>query len=164
MRCTPEKRSSVVCPKLSASSIATGRPSRKPMRIFSNEESCERGLATIHCTPSRSPSLLTWKSRSKSLEPNRIEAGDAGAALAQCDRLGRRIDLVLTELMMPEMSGVELVRALTAREPRLKILYMSGYRDALARAAPEGTPETLLLKPFTPDVLLSRVREVLDRG
>jgi len=41
-------------------------------------------------------------------------------------------------------------------------LYMSGYRDAFVRAAPAGTNETLLLKPFTPEVLLSRVREVLD--
>jgi CheY-like chemotaxis protein len=91
-----------------------------------------------------------------------IEAGDAGAALAECEKRGRRIDLVLTEVVMPEMNGLELGRALVAREPRLKILYMSGYRDALARAAPDGTNETLLVKPFTPEVLLSRVREVLD--
>jgi PAS domain S-box-containing protein len=93
-----------------------------------------------------------------------VEAGDAGAALAECDRHGRRIDLVLTEVVMPEMSGLELGRVLAAREPRLKILYMSGYRDALERAAPEGTSQALLLKPFTPEVLLSRVRDVLDGG
>ena len=93
-----------------------------------------------------------------------VEAGDAGAALAECEKLDRRIDLVLTEVVMPEMNGQELGRALAAREPRLKILYMSGYRDALARTAPDGTNETLLLKPFTPEVLLSRVRELLDGG
>jgi two-component system, cell cycle sensor histidine kinase and response regulator CckA len=93
-----------------------------------------------------------------------VEAGDAGAALAECVKGGRRIDLVLTEVVMPEISGLELGRALAAREPRLKILYMSGYRDALARAAPAGATETLLLKPFTPEVLLSRVREELDTG
>ena len=91
-----------------------------------------------------------------------VEAGGAGAALAECDRHGGRIDLVLTEVVMPDMSGLELGRALAAREPRPKILYMSGYRDALAHAAPEATSETLLLKPFTPEVLLSRVREMLD--
>jgi two-component system, cell cycle sensor histidine kinase and response regulator CckA len=91
-----------------------------------------------------------------------VEAGDAGAALAECDKRGRQIDLVLTEVVMPQMSGLELGRELAAREPRLKILYMSGYRDALARAAPEGAAATLLLKPFTPEVLLSRVREMLD--
>jgi two-component system cell cycle sensor histidine kinase/response regulator CckA len=91
-----------------------------------------------------------------------LEAGDAGAALAACDNHARRIDLVLTEVVMAQMNGLELGRALAARAPRLKILYMSGYRDALARAAPEGAVETLLLKPFTPEVLLSRVREVLD--
>jgi two-component system cell cycle sensor histidine kinase/response regulator CckA len=91
-----------------------------------------------------------------------VEAGGAGAALAECDRHGGRIDLVLTEVVMPDMSGLELGRALSAREPRPKILYMSGYRDALAHAAPEATSETLLLKPFTPEVLLSRVREMLD--
>jgi two-component system, cell cycle sensor histidine kinase and response regulator CckA len=93
-----------------------------------------------------------------------VEAGDAGAALAECVKGGRRIDLVLTEVVMPQISGLELGRALAAREPRLKILYMSGYRDALARAAPAGATETLLLKPFTPEVLLSRVREELDAG
>jgi two-component system, cell cycle sensor histidine kinase and response regulator CckA len=93
-----------------------------------------------------------------------VEAGDAGAALAECDKRGSRIDLVLTEVVMPQISGLELGRALAAREPRLKILYMSGYRDALARATPAGATETLLLKPFTPEVLLSRVREELDAG
>jgi two-component system cell cycle sensor histidine kinase/response regulator CckA len=91
-----------------------------------------------------------------------VEASDAEAALAECDKRGHRIDLVLTEVVMPQMSGLELGRSLAAREPHLKVLYMSGYRDALARAAPDGTAETLLLKPFTPEVLLSRVREVLD--
>jgi len=91
-----------------------------------------------------------------------VEAGDAGAALAECDKPGGRIDLVLTEVMMPEMSGLELGRALAARGPRPKILYMSGYRDALTRATPEAANETLLLKPFTPEMLLSRVRETLD--
>jgi PAS domain S-box-containing protein len=93
-----------------------------------------------------------------------VEAGDAGAALAECDKRASRIDLVLTEVLMPQMSGLELGRALAAREPRLKILYMSAYRDALAGAAQEGNGETLLLKPFTPEVLLSRVREVLDQA
>jgi CheY-like chemotaxis protein len=93
-----------------------------------------------------------------------LEAGDAGAALAECGKQGRRIDLVLTEVVMPHMNGLELGRALAARAPRLKMLYMSGYRDALARAAPEGTTATLLLKPFTPEVLLARVREALDAG
>jgi two-component system cell cycle sensor histidine kinase/response regulator CckA len=91
-----------------------------------------------------------------------VEARDAGSALAECDKRGRQIDLVLTEVVMSQMSGLELGRELAAREPRLKILYMSGYRDALARAAPAEAGETLLLKPFTPEALLSRVREILD--
>jgi two-component system, cell cycle sensor histidine kinase and response regulator CckA len=69
--------------------------------------------------------------------------------------------MVLTDVVMPQMNGFALGRQLASRAPSLKILYMSGYRDNPGEPAGE-TPRAFLHKPFTPDVLLNKVREVLD--
>ena len=90
-----------------------------------------------------------------------MDAGTGGAALAVYEKNSHKIDMVLTDIVMPQMSGFELGRELTGRTPGLKILYMSGYRDNAYGANGEA-PRAFLHKPFTPDVLLSKVREVLD--
>jgi two-component system, cell cycle sensor histidine kinase and response regulator CckA len=69
--------------------------------------------------------------------------------------------MVLTDVVMPQTNGFDLGRQLASRSPSLKILYMSGYRDNPGEAIAE-TPRAFLHKPFTPDVLLNKVREVLD--
>ena len=70
---------------------------------------------------------------------------------------------MLTDVVMPQMNGFELGRHLAAKNPELQVLYMSGYRDNAT--APPGEPHKAFLnKPFTPDVLLAKVREVLDKG
>jgi two-component system cell cycle sensor histidine kinase/response regulator CckA len=93
---------------------------------------------------------------------NVLEAGDAQSALASYDKNGHKVDLLLTDVVMRQMNGFELGRALSERTPQLKILYMSGYRDQAVNGNPHQTPVTFLNKPFTPDALLARVREVLD--
>jgi CheY-like chemotaxis protein len=90
-----------------------------------------------------------------------LEAGTGGAALAIYEKNAHKIDMVLTDIVMPQMTGFELGRELTGRTPGLKILYMSGYRENAVGANGEA-PRAFLHKPFTPDVLLSKVREVLD--
>jgi CheY-like chemotaxis protein len=73
------------------------------------------------------------------------------------------IDLVLTDLIMPEMGGRELVERLRARHPELRVLFMSGYADKLMtsnRAVRMGT--AYLEKPFTAELLMQRLREVLE--
>ncbi len=75
----------------------------------------------------------------------------------------RNIDLLLTDVVMPHMRGQQLAEELSVRQPNLAVIYMSGYTDnALMHsgALPPGT--TFLQKPFTPDVVLRRVREVLN--
>jgi two-component system, cell cycle sensor histidine kinase and response regulator CckA len=89
-----------------------------------------------------------------------VEANNGAAALAAYEKNGHKVDMVLTDVVMPQMNGFELGKHLTAKVPGLKILYMSGYRDNAAGAG--ETPRAFLHKPFTPDVLLSKVREVLD--
>jgi PAS domain S-box-containing protein len=73
------------------------------------------------------------------------------------------IHLVVTDVVMPQMSGTQLVEQLTAVDPSIKVLYMSGYTESTI--VHHGMVEpgvTLLLKPFTLSALAHKVREVLD--
>jgi PAS domain S-box-containing protein len=91
-----------------------------------------------------------------------MEASNGVSALAAYEKNGHKVDMVLTDVVMPQMTGFELGKQLFEKAPGLKILYMSGYRDNAIGASPGETPRAFLHKPFTPDVLLSKVREVLD--
>jgi CheY-like chemotaxis protein len=74
------------------------------------------------------------------------------------------IHLLLTDVVMPGISGRELAKRLTARHPHLRVLYMSGYTYNVI--AEDGTLEegiSFLQKPFTPQALTQKVRETLDR-
>jgi PAS domain S-box-containing protein len=74
-----------------------------------------------------------------------------------------QIDMVVTDLIMPGMSGRELVQALHQIRPGLKAVYMSGYtEDEIVRRGLHDPSVALLHKPFTADVLVDKVRSVLD--
>jgi CheY-like chemotaxis protein len=87
-------------------------------------------------------------------------AENGRAALELADR-HEAIDLLLTDVVMPEMRGPDLAAVLRARRPTLKVLFVSGYvQDADDRA---GISEAnFLLKPFTLSELAATVRAVLD--
>jgi PAS domain S-box-containing protein len=93
-----------------------------------------------------------------------IEAANGSAALSVYEKNSHKIDLVLTDVVMPQMNGFELGRQLAGKNPDLQVLYMSGYRDSPINSPPGGPPKSFLNKPFTPDMLLGKVREVLDEG
>ncbi len=93
-----------------------------------------------------------------------MEAANGTAALSLYEKNSHKIDLVLTDVVMPQMNGFELGVQLAEKNPDLQFLYMSGYRDAPMNNAPGDPPKAFLNKPFTPDVLLAKVREVLDTG
>jgi signal transduction histidine kinase/CheY-like chemotaxis protein len=73
------------------------------------------------------------------------------------------VDLLLTDMVMPECSGRELARRIRGRCPGIKVLFMSGYSDLTHRQDGGSEGLDLLLKPFSPETLTLRVREVLDR-
>jgi DNA-binding NtrC family response regulator len=92
-----------------------------------------------------------------------IEARHGIEALLTGTRHLGPIHLLLTDVVMPQMSGPEVAEKLTSVRPEIKVLYMSGYPDHPVFAQGGIKRDTAFLqKPFTPNVLVQKVREVLD--
>ena len=91
-----------------------------------------------------------------------LEAPDGDAALAMVHQ-SDRIDLLLTDVVMPGMNGRTLGEAAQQHRPGLKILYMTGYsRNAIVHQGRLDPGVSLIQKPFSESVLASRVRGVLS--
>src|SRR6185503_16940160 len=92
-----------------------------------------------------------------------LEAQDADEALRLRKTSKVPIDLLLTDVVMPKMSGRELAERIAALGTPIKVLYMSGYTDdAVLRHGVSGSGAAFLQKPLTPGKLTRKVREVLD--
>jgi CheY-like chemotaxis protein len=92
-----------------------------------------------------------------------LEAANSHEALEICRHNPASIQVLLTDVIMPQMSGRELAERIDRVRPGVKILYMSGYTDdALGPRALLAGDRVLLPKPFTPEMLASKVRAVLD--
>lgn len=92
-----------------------------------------------------------------------VAASGSGEALLMCERHEGQIHLLLTDVVMPHLSGPDLAERLARVRPEMKVLYMSGYTDnELARHGIVDTDVAFIQKPFTPTSLSLKMREVLD--
>jgi signal transduction histidine kinase/CheY-like chemotaxis protein len=92
-----------------------------------------------------------------------LGANDAREAIAICERHAGRIHLMLTDVVMPRLSGRELAERVAPLRPDMKVLYMSGHTDdAIVHYGVIEAGMAFIQKPFSPNALALKVREVLD--
>src|SRR5207237_7447262 len=92
-----------------------------------------------------------------------LDAADGPSAIELSRGHGGVIDVIVTDVVMPGMSGRELAERLAPTRPEMKVLYTSGYNDdAMVRQGVLSAGVAFLQKPFVPDTLARKVRDVLD--
>jgi len=93
-----------------------------------------------------------------------IEAGSGGEAIDLSGHMPHQVDLLITDVIMPQMTGPEVAGLLSKKWPSLKLLYISGYMsDIILRKGALDADTPYLQKPFSPIDLARKVREILDR-
>lgn len=112
----------------------------------------------------RGPEVRALASEGLAARGYRVLLAATGAeALALGERYPGMIDLMVTDVVMPGMSGPELVRRMRPAHPGMRVLFISGYTDdAIGRHGLLDAGIAYLPKPFTPSVLARKVREVLE--
>jgi CheY-like chemotaxis protein len=94
-----------------------------------------------------------------------VAARNAQEAQQLSRELSDPFDLIITDVIMPEMGGRELAAAIASEHPEIKVLFMSGYTDRSGRSNEEWTSQQAFIqKPFTASALLHKVREVLNKA
>jgi len=93
----------------------------------------------------------------------KVSAAEDRAGALSALRAVEKIDLVVTDVIMPELSGPELVRLLRQERPELSALYVSGYAGEALHEHGLSQDDAFLQKPYMPSVLIQRIRELLAR-
>jgi two-component system, cell cycle sensor histidine kinase and response regulator CckA len=93
-----------------------------------------------------------------------LKAANGQQAMRLFETSSEKIDLLMTDVVMPDMTGQEVAEALLARDPSLTVIFQSGYTDdVMVRQGIWDAQVAFLKKPFSREVLSQKVREVLDR-
>jgi two-component system cell cycle sensor histidine kinase/response regulator CckA len=93
-----------------------------------------------------------------------IEAGNGIEAIEALEREGGEVDLVVSDVVMPEMDGPTLLKELRKKNPDLNIIFVSGYaEDAFAKSLPDSSAYHFLAKPFTLKQLVSEVKSAMGK-
>lgn len=122
----------------------------------------QRGTETILLVEDEAPIRTLTREFLQGLGYEVLEAAEGEDALRIAEQFTGRIDLLLTDVVMPGMSGRELARQLLPRRAGMKVLYVSGYvDDILAKEGLAATDEWFLEKPFAFDDLAEKIRTVL---
>jgi CheY-like chemotaxis protein len=135
-----------------------------------NDESVEvnlhtEGSETILLVEDAQPVRLIARKALQSRGYTVLEASGGEEALLLCERFSGPIHLLLTDVVMPGMSGREVADRVLALRPELRVLFMSGYTDdAIVHHGVLDEGVVLIEKPFTPNGLSAKVRELLDEG
>ena len=94
-----------------------------------------------------------------------LEAATPGAAIALMEQHPERIDLLLSDVVMPEMNGPALAQRLVGMRPSMRVLFISGYADVLATQQADASSHiNFLSKPFKGSELAEKVRSILARS
>jgi PAS domain S-box-containing protein len=138
-------------------------PATPPAAPAAPRPPAARGSETILIVED-DPAVLALSSRALEAQGYTVlAAADGTAALRIVERHGGPIHLLLTDVVMPGMSGREVAEQLAARRAGIRMLYMSGYPgDAVVHRGALAPGSAFLQKPFTPDGLARKVRDVLD--
>jgi len=91
-----------------------------------------------------------------------LQASNGVEAIDVLEKADGKVDLVVSDVVMPEMDGPTLLRELRQRNPDMKVIFVSGYaEDAFQKHLPEGNPPDFLAKPFTLKQLVQKVKETM---
>jgi two-component system cell cycle sensor histidine kinase/response regulator CckA len=151
----------------SAQASRAGLPKAEAEEAFAEEEQIEpqhlEGSETILVAEDDDSARKLMRSVLQGYGYRVLEAQDGEEAVRLFEQHEGPIHLLLTDVVMPGMNGRELAERLQPLQPKMKVLYMSGYTDnAIVHSGILETEMPFIQKPFAPEVLASKVRMVLD--
>jgi CheY-like chemotaxis protein len=145
----------ICLPRVESEEITTEAPAEPP----GSARGCEKILLVEDEDAVRSVASRVLLNQGYSVIPAR----NGKEALQLLDDLSETIDLILTDVVMPDMGGLALAEELRSRWPELKLIFMSGYAEGdKLQPGIQHIEGAFLQKPFSSESLLFKVREVLD--
>jgi two-component system cell cycle sensor histidine kinase/response regulator CckA len=149
-------------PETAAPGIAAAQPSAAPAKPAAAATADLTGTGTILLVEDeeglRALNARGLKSRGYTV----LEAENGVDAVSVFEQHSGAVDLVVSDVVMPEMDGPTLLKELRKRNPQLKIVFVSGYaEEAFAKSLPEGQQFSFLAKPFTLKQLIAQVKETM---